>query len=148
MAEVRVNEELYRVAAAEPGNPIGAEFSPIGGGIATALTAFDIGFFNRAIGLGVGRPLVEEDVDRVVSFYDRLGRTTSVVQLAPQARPAEATDWLTERGFVPGRRWAKVWRPIGEPVEAQTSLRIEPITVARRADFEQVISEAFEFPPL
>jgi GNAT superfamily N-acetyltransferase len=149
MAEVRVLEEVYGLATAQPGNLVGAELSEVGGGVATALTAVDIGFFNRTIGLGIEQPVTAADLDAVVAFYDRLGRSTSVVQVAPQARPPGATEWLAARGFAAGRRWAKLWRPVGEPLEAATSLRIEPdVGQAQRPAFERVLTAAFEFPPI
>ncbi|HEX4897129.1 MAG TPA: hypothetical protein VFV53_02070 [Candidatus Limnocylindrales bacterium] len=149
MAEVRVLEEVFGLATAQPADPVGAEILEVGGGVATALTAVDIGFFNRTVGLGIERPLTEEDLDAVVAFYDRLARSTSVIQLAPQARPAGADAWLTERGFAKGRRWAKVWRPVDGSVEVATSLRIEPVAgAAQRPDFERILTAAFEFPSI
>jgi len=149
MAEVRVNEVVYRVAAEQPGNPAGAEVMHVGGGVATALTAIDVGFFNRTIGLGIERPVTVEDLDAVVAFYEGLARTTAVVQLAPHARPTDAPGLLMGRGFAKGRRWAKMWRPVDEPAQAETSLRIEPlIAPAQRADFERITASAFEFPAM
>jgi hypothetical protein len=149
MAEVRVNDELYRIGAAQPGNPAGAEIMAVGGGVATALTAIDWGIFNRTIGLGIERPVTEADLDSIMAFYDGLARATSVVQLAPQAIPAEAATWLETRGYRAGRRWAKLWRPLDTLPEANPALRIEQVvTPEQRADFGRVVPAAFEFPPV
>jgi GNAT superfamily N-acetyltransferase len=147
MAEAEVYAEVYGVARDWAGSALGAEVAEIGGGIATALTGFDIGFFNRTIGLGIAQEMTPDDVDAVVDFYDGLDRATSVIQLAPQAKPSNATDWLAERGFAPSRRWAKLWRPVDEPAQTSTPLAIRRAEGPEdEAAFERVISEAFGFP--
>ena len=75
MSEALAWADIYQSAAALPGDPVGAITARPGDGVAFAFTGLDIGFFNRAIGIGVARPAVESDVDEVVAFYDgRSGR--------------------------------------------------------------------------
>ena len=55
MSEARAMADVYRAAADTPGDPVGCQVAEIGGGVAFAFTAIDVGFFNRTIGLGVER---------------------------------------------------------------------------------------------
>src|SRR4051794_34205893 len=69
----------------EGANRVGARKIEPGGGVAFTFTTVDIPFFNRAIGVGVGRRAVESDVDEIVAFYDDAARDVSVAQIAPHA---------------------------------------------------------------
>jgi hypothetical protein len=89
MSEARAMADLYRAAADTSDNPVGCQVAEIGGGVAFALTAIDVGFFNRTIGLGVERAATEADVDAVVAFYKGLGRSVAVAQVAPHATPPD-----------------------------------------------------------
>ena len=60
-------------------------FAPIGDGFAVALTVFDIGFFNRAVGIGGERPITEDDVEAASRFFVDHGRNESVFHLPPAA---------------------------------------------------------------
>ena len=145
-AEARSTADPYR-AAAEAGDPNGPRFADIGTGVAVALTSVDEGFFNRAIGLGVGAPTSEAEIDAVIAFYRDTGRTIAVVQPAPGIDPPEAVDWLAARDLIAGRNWAKLWHRLDRLPEPWTDLRIERIDLAGGAGFAAVISAAFELPP-
>src|SRR5262245_30877257 len=113
MGEALGFADIFRATAALPVDPLGAIVSKPGGGVAFAFTKIEIPLFNRAIGIGVARPAVASDADEVVAFFDGAERGTSVVQLAPEATPAEVVGWFEARGFSRGRRWVKMWHDLG-----------------------------------
>ncbi|HUQ77430.1 MAG TPA: hypothetical protein VM427_00990 [Patescibacteria group bacterium] len=147
MAEVNATREYVQAAIdGIPGNPLGLATRDIGGGVAVALGAEENPFFNRMIGLGISRPATEQDLDAAIGFFAEQDRTYVTIPIAPHARPAELTGWVTERGFPVSRRWPKLWRSLDVlPAPPPTDLRIDPIGKDRADDFAKVVNAAFEF---
>jgi hypothetical protein len=147
MGEALAFRDTYAAAAALSEDAVGAISSRPGGGVAFAFTRLDIGFFNRAIGVGVARPAVESDVDEVVAFYDGAERQVSVAQIAPHATPPEVVGWFEARGYVRSRTWVKMWHSLTEIPDATTDLRIEQIGPEWADDFGRLsVAEAYDFP--
>ncbi len=140
--------DLYAAGAALPGDPVGAQVAPIGDGVAVALTVFDIGFFNRAVGIGGEHPVTEDDIESASQFFLDHGRTQSVVHLAPPLLTPEVEGWLSARGYAPGRRWVKLWHDLDELPAPSTTLRIERIDAAHASDFARIAGEALGLPPV
>lgn len=147
MAEVHATREYVRAALeGMAGNPLGLATRDIGSGVAVAMEAEENPFFNRLIGLGIGRPATEGDLDAGIAFFAEHDRTFVAIPIAPQAQPAELGNWATERGFPVSRRWPKLWRSLESlPEPPPTDLRIEPIARDRSGDFASVVNVAFEF---
>jgi len=110
------------------------------------LGGLDVGFFNRSIGLGVGRPAGEVDVDAAMQAFRSAARTSFVIQLSPFARPSAIEGWLEARGLRRGRRWAKLWRDAEDPPQERTDLEVRRLDVARRDAWIEVVLAAFEMP--
>lgn len=146
-AEARAWGDMYAAAASAPGDPCGAHTRVVAGGTAFAVTHVDLGLFNRMIGLGVGTPATEDEVDAAVRFFSDLHRTQSLVQVVPAARPAEIGAWLARRGYAPGAEWVKMWRPLEQVPDVDTSLRVERIGAAYADAWVDVAATAFEMPP-
>jgi GNAT superfamily N-acetyltransferase len=146
-AEARAWGDMYDAAASTPGDPVGARTRPIAGGTAFALTSVDVALFNRMIGLGVPGPASEDDVEAAARFFVELGRSQSLVQVVPAARPAEITTWLARRGYVRGSEWVKMWRPLGAVPDVDTTLRVERIGTAQADAWVDVAATAFQMPP-
>lgn len=87
-------------------------------------------------------------VAEISAFYRDLGIGQSVIHLAPGAAPAEVVGWVGEEGYMPGRRWVKVWHDLREIDEPSPALPIE-VTGADGADaFADVCATAFGMPPI
>jgi hypothetical protein len=140
------SRDCYAAAEAAPGDPAGARLRAVGDGFASAITAIDDGFFNRAVGIGSDRPVTEEAVDAAASFFAELGRTTSVIQVAPPRLTTEVAGWLEARGYRPGRSWVKLWHDLSDLPTATTSLQVERIDRSRAADYERIVLAAFGLP--
>ena len=144
-SEARVNAELYRATA---GHPAGPEVVSDDDSATFLLRELDVGFFNRSVGLGVGRPATEADLDRVLAMYRDAGLTQYTIQVSPFARPAALEAWLEARGLRRGRRWAKLWRDTDDPPAERTDLRLERIGPEHANDWATVIRTAFEMPEM
>ena len=139
--------DLYAATAALPEDPVGAKVARIGDGVAVAMTAFDIGFFNRAVGIGGDRPITEDHIDAGSRFFVDHGRTQSLFHLPPPLLTPDVQGWLSTRGYAPSRRWVKLWHDLAELPTPSTTLRIERIDASRAAEFGRIAVETFGMPP-
>jgi len=154
--EAEVWARCVELAAAIPGNPLGAVIDRGGPYLLPALTAVDSCAFNRVVALGVTDPADPDAIDRIVSFYRDLGQLNYRVELAPVARP-DVAPLLQRAGFHQVSEGAiKVWRRIGcmdvgngftpmegthdsDPVsDLQDSQEVPDIRQLSAADAEQV----------
>jgi GNAT superfamily N-acetyltransferase len=100
---------------------------------------------NRVVGLGVGRPATEVDVDEALAAIG--SGVTFYVSLAPGARPAELSEWLRARGLEPGWGWMSFRRDVDDPPSAETSLRlVEVDTADHAAAFARVVRVSYGLP--
>lgn len=142
-AEARVYVDIYERAG---GSTLDPHAIADNGGATFWLGGLDVGFFNRSIGLGIGRPAAESDVDATLHAFRSAGRTSYVIQVSPLARPSAIEPWLEARGLRRGRRWAKVWRDTEDVPLGRTTLRIEELEAGRRDAWTEVVLAAFEMP--
>jgi GNAT superfamily N-acetyltransferase len=140
------SRDCFAAAEAAPGDPAGARLRAVGDGWASALTAIDDGFFNRAVGIGSDGPATEPAIEAASSFFTELGRTTSVMQIAPPRITTEVSDWLGARAYRPGRSWVKLWHDLADLPTATTALSVERIDRSSAADFERIVLAAFGLP--
>ena len=140
-AEARVYADIYERAGANELDP----HAIVDDGSATFwLGALDVGFFNRSIGLGVGRPATEDDIAAAVGAFQSANLTNYVVQLSPFARPSAIERWLEARGLRRGRRWAKFWRDTEDAPAERSILSIGELVDVDRDAWVQVVLTAFE----
>ena len=108
---------------------MGVQAENIGGAQCCMIAKFGSTFFNRVVGLGVGRPASEHTLDRVIGLFDDAKQPVAI-QLSPEARPPEVAAWLADRGFQPKGNWAKFYRDTSSPPEISTGTRVEVVTPA------------------
>lgn len=98
---------------------------------------------NRIVGLGIGAPATEQQLDAAIAAMSGL---RYYVSLSPAARPAAIADWLLARGFEPSWGWMQFRRGV-EPVEgAMTSLTIAEIGPERGAEFARLLGAVYGLP--
>ena len=105
----------------------------------------DSPMLNRIVGLGVGQPATEADLDAAlagigsgVSFY---------VAVAPDARPPQLPEWLRARGLEPGWGWTIFHRDVESPPATSTALPlVEVDTAALATAFAHVVRVSYGLP--
>jgi hypothetical protein len=140
--------ECSSAAEATPGNPARAGHLEVGGGVAVTAGAVPMGLFNRGLGFGLDEPLTEAVIDTVTTFLADRGGPQTTVQLAPSIATPEAEGWLSARGYLPGRRWVKLWHDLATLPVARSSLRVERIEAGRADDFLAITLGVFGLPDL
>jgi hypothetical protein len=105
----------------------------------------DSPMLNRVVGLGIGRPATEDDVDEALAAFGP--GVTFYVGVSPHAQPAQLTDWLSARGLEPGWGWMEFHRGLDDPPPAETSLRVVEVQgEADAAAFGRVVCESYGLP--
>jgi GNAT superfamily N-acetyltransferase len=100
---------------------------------------------NRIVGLGVGRPATEADIDAALAAIG--GGVTFYVAVAPGAQPASLPELLGARGLQPVWGWMTFVRDATPPEAAQTSLRLVEVASADgAADFARVVRASYGLP--
>ena len=99
---------------------------------------------NQITGLGVDEPATEELLDEALAAMG--GDVSCYVAVAPEARPAELTDWLGARGLEPGWGWMAFRRDL-EPLTApETSLRLARVGEQEAMDFGRIVAAGYGLP--
>jgi GNAT superfamily N-acetyltransferase len=72
-------------------------------------STIDMPMLNRAMGLGVGTPASEDEVEAIAARFTAAGSPRWFVHIVPGAAPAGALEgWLEGRGLAPYNRWMKL----------------------------------------
>jgi GNAT superfamily N-acetyltransferase len=119
------------------------------GAVLLVANRIDVLMFNRAMGIGLEKPVTEAQLDGIAARYRAAGVPRFFVPLSPAAEPAEARDWLLARGLTRFNRWAKLERGV-EPIavaNVATDARIEEVGPGHAAAFAGVLREVFGLDP-
>lgn len=126
---------------------LGANATDVAGGTGVRVDAApDLAFLNRVLAVGLDAPLSGAQLDEVADYQRGEGRSLAVLQIAPFVETPEAVALLEDRGWRRGGTWAKTMRVVGEPVAAETDLRIEPVLADRADDYGSVQCIGMEMP--
>lgn len=119
-------------------------------GFATLLIVpgLDDPFYNRVIGLGIGAPASEAQIDEIISRYQANAVDHFWFQLGPTAQPEYIWGWLEARGFYSSGSWVKAIRDTSLPPFVDTGLDLRVIGPDLADAFAEVIVEAYGLPEL
>lgn len=97
-------------------------------------------YFNRVVGLGLGRAAARQQVTSIVDWYRSRGVHRFSLDLSPHARPRELPGWLTDGGFRPRGSGAKLFRNAAPVSAGGASFRVEDVGPERSLEWFRVIS--------
>jgi GNAT superfamily N-acetyltransferase len=122
----------------------------VGGAVCTCFEAAPASaLFNRALGLGLAKPVTEPALDEIDAFFSKRGLAYGI-PLTPDAETPELTEWLEARGFTRGYAWTKFARrasPTNDLDHMQgTTLRVEEVSADRAGIFADVFLQAYGVP--
>lgn len=145
-AEQEAWSDVYAAAPGGLRQRFGLRAESIGAAFLLLLERVDHSDFNRVLGLGVHEPVTESAVDRMLEVYRSAGIHHFLVHLTPNAQPPEVREWLSARGLVRKRAWAKVWRPAGTAPQITTDLRIFETNASHAMRAAQAVCAGFTMP--
>jgi len=143
--EVAYWSEHYRDVPAGVKNWLGIHFLKVGTANAGAAANINTLAFNRVIGLGMGEPATESEVDEIIAFYRDADARRFFIQLSPFAEPQGLPEILQAKGFQYYNNWVKFYREIEPLPQANSRLRVEQIDADRAEIFAKLIVSAFEW---
>lgn len=99
---------------------------------------------NRIVGLGVDEPASEDALDEALAA---IGEDVSCyVAVAPDSRPPELVDWLSDRGLEPVWGWMSFRRGLDDIPSPATSLRLVRVGPAEAEAFGRVTATGYGLP--
>jgi GNAT superfamily N-acetyltransferase len=129
-------------------NQLGIRTVRAGGSYAISAAKVDILAYNRVIGLGIHRPVDEEQITGMINFYRSNGTKRFFVQLSPAAQPDNVKELLEHHHFYHYNNWTKLFRPVTGIPPVDTPLKIEQISREQSGIFSDIIIQAFEWPEI
>jgi acetyltransferase (GNAT) family protein len=141
LTEARAYADLFRDAPTSWGVRL------VESEVATVLIApmLDIPLFNRAIGLGLGTSVGDDELDSTIRLFDDAGVRNFAIQISPAAK-LRASQSLSERNLFVRDNWAKVARSSEAAEQVQTDLTVDRIGSDDAEAFAQVAVTAFRMP--
>lgn len=137
---------LYDIARDRGGAGFGLATIELDGSFGFSTSAFPVGFFNRAVGLGTARPAREHDVEALTAFFAGNDVPQSVIQVVPEVETPEVAGWLEAHGHRGGRTWVKLFHDLQALPSFETDVVFERIGAERAAEWRDIVLSAFEMP--
>lgn len=140
--------DYFKAASPELVKKLGVQFFKIGSAYVTVAAKVDILAFNRVIGLGVGEPATENQIDEIIAIYEKEKVPRFFIQPSPAAHPDYFPDLLQKKGFKHYNNWVKWYRQIEDFPGFETDLCIEQIDRNYTDVFADIIVTSFEWPEI
>lgn len=111
--------------------------------VASALPSTAI-VINRAIGLGLDRKTSQQEVESILSIYEKHQVNRYFVQVHPAHNPDTVDQWLLESNLKIGRGWQKFKRGRRAVVPSSSNLTVEEIDGKHGRVFAEILANAFD----
>ncbi len=112
-------------------------------GVASALPSTAV-VINRAIGLGLRQPAIEQTVKSIIAAYEGAGCERYFVHVHPDVDSARLNGWFEKAGLEWARGWVKFERGRDPVPEASTALELRPAVAADGPAIGRIIADAFD----
>jgi GNAT superfamily N-acetyltransferase len=151
LAAERIEREAYgdvfRAVPAEVATRYGVETAEVGGATCTVASALEVGLslLNRAVGLGVERPVGETDLGAIVDWF-AVRRADLYVQVAAPAAESGLDELLVRSGFEPAYGWMKFVRGPQAPADEGSSLCVRAVEAGEGDVFGSIVARGFAMP--
>ncbi len=121
----------------------GLRYQYIGGGLAINFQQEPIPLFNRVIGLGLSRPLTQEVVDEIKSFYAH--HEKYLVHYSFPMNPPHADSLLRQNGFYLAGSWERIVRADEPLVNAADSIEVRLVDGSLKEAWVQFLIGTYGF---
>lgn len=143
LAETAEAEFMYQyeaMASSPTQAALGIAAARIGGGVTLSIRHDVTGYWSKALGFGFTEPITGPLIDQVIDFYRTEHSPGAVIQIAPDALPAEWPAICARHNIRPDSDWIKLACAINDFQPDQgTDLRINSVGPE---DFSQWASAA------
>jgi hypothetical protein len=102
---------------------------------------------NRILALGVSTPLTAIALDALIAEYRAASVPRFLIGWSPVARPDQARQWFTDRGFRKICGMAKTYRRTGSTLAVDTQLEVTEVGAADAERFGATAARGNDMPP-
>ena len=146
LGEAEAQANYFLCAPPEFAHPFRVGVKRFGSTSVSMIPVLDHPLLNRILGFGMGGTATETMLDEAIAFLQEAGCKNYLAQVSPMALPTEYPEWLSARGFKPGRNWAKMYRGNEPAPVTTTDLRVEKIGKDQADDFATLVLPSFNGP--
>jgi GNAT superfamily N-acetyltransferase len=133
---------MYEYGRCAPADVLGVTLARIGGGVAVSMRNDPTRYWSKT--LGYTEPVTAALIDEVLDFYRKADNPHAVLQIAPDAQPADWDEISAARGIRAGSEWVKLSAPIDDiPVADEGPLRVGPVALSEAGEWAAVVTTAF-----
>lgn len=102
--------------------------------------------FNRCLGIGLDYPITQNQLNKIIDFYESAGIKRFMIQVSPAAQPVTYNEMLLQSGFYLHNNWVKWYKKIeGKVPFPETNYKTELLDLEEVDLFDKIIYEAFQF---
>jgi GNAT superfamily N-acetyltransferase len=135
-------EVMYEYGRCAPADVLGAAVARIRGGVAVSMRNDPTRYWSKT--LGYTEPVTADLIDEVLDFYRKADNPHAVLQIAPDALPADWDEICVAHGIRAGSEWVKLSAPIDDiPAADEGPLRVGPVALSEAGEWAGVITTAF-----
>jgi len=131
LVETAEAEFMYQYeSAASPATKraLGIATARIGGGVCLSVRNDVTGYWSKALGFGVTKPVTDELVAELVAFYLAEKAPGAVIQIAPDHLPEDWPEICRRHGLTPTSPWIKLAGAVDDvQMSHTTDLSVRPV---------------------
>lgn len=144
--EARYWSEYYLACTDEIKSELGIYYDMIAGAACCAAAKVDVLGFNRVMGLGISKPIREDQLKKIIELYKNEGAERFFVQVSPVAQVENYKEVLKNSGFEHYNNWSKFYKKLDEKLPIpENNLSVEEISFDETEMFNDIMKDAFEF---
>ncbi len=144
--EARYWSEYYKACEEEIVEKLGIRFVEIDGAVCCSAAKLDVLGFNRVIGLGISNPISDDQLEKIIEFFNNAGAKRFFVQVSPAAQRNNYEEILLKHRFEHYNNWAKFYKKLNTKLPPpKSSVIIDEVGISEAQIFNKVMKDAFEF---
>jgi GNAT superfamily N-acetyltransferase len=137
--------DLYLSAGRLPDNPCDIKLITRGAAQLSIVGNSNVLALNRVLGLGLDRPITEQDINEIIFAYRDSGAGRFFVQPHPEALTQGVQDLLLNCGFRHYNNWIKLYRDATLLEKVKSDLAARKIDTACAHEFASIVTSCFEW---
>jgi hypothetical protein len=148
-AEFEAFLDVYGACEPPLADAAGIRIEPLGHATLLAASHVDVLALNRVIGLGVGGPLVDGELDAVIGAMRAAGSPRFFLPVPPVDGAPAIVATLEGAGIRHYNNWMRLWRGLDDVApEDVPGLDVRRVGSGAAAVFAEIVAGAFGYPPV
>ncbi|MVN88236.1 hypothetical protein GO986_15925 [Deinococcus sp. HMF7620] len=144
-AETQMVRDLFSSISERERDLLGMATLDVAGATLQLITHFPtLTWFNRTLGLGLSRPVTDDDLSDIQAAVRRSGASQIMVSLHPQAQPADLEARLLRLGALPTRALMQLGRDVASsPIPIPAGIEVREVGLDALDTFMEVFERGY-----